>query len=57
MVKKLNSEQLEGAIDENPTCATRELNITFHVSRHMTIYMEMKRLGWEKLKGWEMGST
>ncbi|VUZ56057.1 unnamed protein product, partial [Hymenolepis diminuta] len=43
MLKKLNSEQLQVAIDESPTCLTRELSKTFHVSRHMTIYREMKR--------------
>lgn len=42
--KKLNSEQLQAAIDGNPTCTTRELSKTFNVS-HMTIYREMKRLG------------
>ncbi|VUZ47459.1 unnamed protein product [Hymenolepis diminuta] len=45
--KKLNSEQLQVAIDENPTCTTRELNKTVNASRHMTTYGEMKRLGWE----------
>ncbi|VUZ40484.1 unnamed protein product [Hymenolepis diminuta] len=36
-------------------CTTRELSKIFHVSRHMTIYrLEMKRLDWESLKGWEM---
>ncbi|VUZ39863.1 unnamed protein product, partial [Hymenolepis diminuta] len=42
--KKLNSEQLQVATDENPTCNTRELSETFHVSRHVTIYSEMERL-------------
>ncbi|KAM3177599.1 hypothetical protein ACTXT7_004253 [Hymenolepis weldensis] len=28
--KKLNSEQLQVAIDENPTCTTRELSTTFN---------------------------
>ncbi|KAM3181042.1 hypothetical protein ACTXT7_015114, partial [Hymenolepis weldensis] len=41
--KLLNSEQLQVAIDENPTCTTREPSKTFHVSRHMTTYKEMKR--------------
>ncbi|KAM3182784.1 hypothetical protein ACTXT7_011629 [Hymenolepis weldensis] len=36
--------QLQVAVDENPTCTTRELSTTFHVSRHMTIDREMKRL-------------
>ncbi|KAM3188079.1 hypothetical protein ACTXT7_001032 [Hymenolepis weldensis] len=45
--KKLNSEQLQVAADENPTCTTRELSTTFHVSRHMTTYWGMKIL-----KGW-----
>ncbi|VUZ43639.1 unnamed protein product [Hymenolepis diminuta] len=49
MLKKLNSEQLQVAIDENPTCTTRELSGTFNVSRHMTIYGEMRRLCWESL--------
>ncbi|KAM3181656.1 hypothetical protein ACTXT7_013932 [Hymenolepis weldensis] len=49
--KKLDSEQLQVATDENPTCTTRELSKTFHVSRHMTVYREMKRLGEESLKG------
>ncbi|VUZ56804.1 unnamed protein product, partial [Hymenolepis diminuta] len=44
-VQKLNSDQLQIAIDENPTCTTRELSKTFHVSRHMTIYRGMKRIG------------
>ncbi|VUZ42823.1 unnamed protein product, partial [Hymenolepis diminuta] len=47
--KKFNSEQSQVAIDENPTCITRELSKTFNVSRHMTIYREMKRLGWQSL--------
>ncbi|VUZ39365.1 unnamed protein product [Hymenolepis diminuta] len=42
--KKLNSEQLQVDIDENPTCTTRELSKTFNVSRHMTIYGEMTLL-------------
>ncbi|VUZ41881.1 unnamed protein product [Hymenolepis diminuta] len=40
--RKLNSEQLQLAIDENSTCTARELNKTIHVSSHMTIYREMK---------------
>ncbi|VUZ48462.1 unnamed protein product, partial [Hymenolepis diminuta] len=40
--QKLNSEQLQVAIDENPTCITRELSKTFSASRHMTIHREMK---------------
>ncbi|VUZ51109.1 unnamed protein product [Hymenolepis diminuta] len=44
MLTKLNSEQLQVAIDGNPTCTTRELSKTFHASCHMTIYREMKRL-------------
>ncbi|VUZ55766.1 unnamed protein product [Hymenolepis diminuta] len=44
ILKKLNSEQLQVVIDENPTCTTRELSKTFHISRHMTTYREMKRL-------------
>ncbi|VUZ46416.1 unnamed protein product, partial [Hymenolepis diminuta] len=55
--EKLTSEQLRVAIDENPTCTTRELTKTFNVSRHMTIYREMKRLGWEMDPTWEMGSV
>ncbi|VUZ43615.1 unnamed protein product [Hymenolepis diminuta] len=54
--KILNSEQLEVAIDENPTCTTRKLSKTFNVSRYMTTYREIKRLGWESLESWEMGS-
>ncbi|VUZ45770.1 unnamed protein product [Hymenolepis diminuta] len=49
MLKKLNSEQLHAAIDENPTCTTRELSKTFNVSRHMIIYREVTRF-----KGWEI---
>ncbi|KAM3180194.1 hypothetical protein ACTXT7_016790 [Hymenolepis weldensis] len=30
MLKKLNSEQLQAAIDENPTSTTRELSKTFN---------------------------
>ncbi|VUZ55211.1 unnamed protein product, partial [Hymenolepis diminuta] len=45
--KKLNSEQLQVTITENPTCTTRKLSKTFNVSRHMTICREMKRHGWE----------
>ncbi|VUZ53678.1 unnamed protein product [Hymenolepis diminuta] len=56
MLKKLNSEQLQFAIDENPTYSTRELSKTFHISRHMTICRRTKRLGWESLRGWEMSS-
>ena len=41
--KKLNSEQLQAAIDRNPTRTTRELSKTFNVS-HMTIDQEMKRI-------------
>ncbi|VUZ57221.1 unnamed protein product [Hymenolepis diminuta] len=51
MLKKLNSEQLQVAIYENPTCTTRVPSKNFHVSRHMTKYREMKRSGWESLKG------
>ncbi|VUZ39976.1 unnamed protein product, partial [Hymenolepis diminuta] len=51
---KLNSEQLQVSIDEDPTCTTRGLSETFHISRHITIFREMKRLGWKSLKGWEM---
>ncbi|VUZ54525.1 unnamed protein product [Hymenolepis diminuta] len=47
MLKKLNSEQLQVHLDENPTCITREQSKTFKVSRHMAICREMKRLGWE----------
>ncbi|KAM3174459.1 hypothetical protein ACTXT7_010510 [Hymenolepis weldensis] len=54
MPKKLHCEQLQVAIDENPTCTTRELSKTFHVTRQMTIYEEMKKLR-GSLKGWEMG--
>ncbi|VUZ48368.1 unnamed protein product [Hymenolepis diminuta] len=54
MLKKLHSEQLQVAIDESPTCTIRELSKTFHVSWYMTTYKEMKGLGWESLKGWEM---
>ncbi|VUZ38625.1 unnamed protein product [Hymenolepis diminuta] len=54
MLKKLNSEQLQVDINENPTCSTRELSKTFNVSCHMAIYRRMKRLGWGSLKGWEM---
>ncbi|VUZ46316.1 unnamed protein product, partial [Hymenolepis diminuta] len=32
---KLNYEQLQVASDESPTCTTRELGKTFHVSRHI----------------------
>ncbi|VUZ45144.1 unnamed protein product, partial [Hymenolepis diminuta] len=56
ILKKLNSEQLQVAIDETPTCTTRELSNTFNVS-HMTIYGEMRILGWESLRGWEVGPT
>ncbi|VUZ50429.1 unnamed protein product, partial [Hymenolepis diminuta] len=42
----LNSEQLQVAIDENPTCTTRELSETFHIT-HITICREMKRFGWK----------
>ncbi|VUZ45225.1 unnamed protein product [Hymenolepis diminuta] len=48
MFKKLNSEQLQIAIDKNATCTTRELSKTFNASRHMTINREIKRL-----KGWK----
>ncbi|KAM3178363.1 hypothetical protein ACTXT7_002756, partial [Hymenolepis weldensis] len=49
MLKKLNSERLQVAIGENPTCTTRELSKSFNVSRHMTICREMKRLkGWKR---------
>ncbi|VUZ51053.1 unnamed protein product [Hymenolepis diminuta] len=56
MLNKLHSGQLQAAIDENPICTTRELSKTFHVSCHMTIFREMKRLGCESLKGWEIDS-
>ncbi|VUZ57386.1 unnamed protein product, partial [Hymenolepis diminuta] len=49
-LEKLNSEQLQVVIDENPTCTTRELSKSFSVS-HMATYREMKRL--DSLKGWE----
>ncbi|VUZ52367.1 unnamed protein product, partial [Hymenolepis diminuta] len=55
ILKKFNSEQLKVAVDENPTCTSRELSKTFRLSRHMTIYREMKRPVWESLKGWQMG--
>ncbi|VUZ50262.1 unnamed protein product [Hymenolepis diminuta] len=51
MLKKLNSEQLQVVIDENPTSTIRELSKIFSVSHHMTIYREIER------HGWEMGST
>ncbi|VUZ46380.1 unnamed protein product [Hymenolepis diminuta] len=35
----------------------RELSKTLNVSRHITIYREMRRLRWESVKGWEMGTT
>ncbi|VUZ48288.1 unnamed protein product [Hymenolepis diminuta] len=57
MLKKLNSEQLEVGIDENPACTTRELSKTFNASLHTTIYREVERLGWEGLIGWQMGPT
>ncbi|VUZ39897.1 unnamed protein product [Hymenolepis diminuta] len=44
MLKRLNSEQFQVAIDENPTCTTGGLSKTFHVSRHVTTYREMKDL-------------
>ncbi|VUZ40055.1 unnamed protein product [Hymenolepis diminuta] len=44
VLNNLSSEQLQVANDENPTCVTRELSKTFHVSRHMTIYREMEKL-------------
>ncbi|KAM3174653.1 hypothetical protein ACTXT7_010127 [Hymenolepis weldensis] len=50
--KELNSEQLQVAIDENPTCTTRALSKTFNVSRHMTKYGNEKT--WQSLKCWEM---
>ncbi|VUZ56675.1 unnamed protein product [Hymenolepis diminuta] len=53
--KKLNSEQLQVASDENITCTTRELSKTFNIS-HTAIYREMKRIGWESLRGWQMPS-
>ncbi|KAM3171776.1 hypothetical protein ACTXT7_015931 [Hymenolepis weldensis] len=43
MLKKLNSEQLQVAIDKNPTCTARKLSKTFYVS-HVTTYREMKGL-------------
>ncbi|VUZ51389.1 unnamed protein product [Hymenolepis diminuta] len=46
MIKKLNSEQLQVAIDENSICNNRELSKIFHVS-HITTYGEMKKLGWK----------
>ncbi|VUZ43981.1 unnamed protein product [Hymenolepis diminuta] len=55
--KKLTSEKLQVAIDENQICTTRELSKTFKISRHTTIYREMKRLGWESLKGLKVGPT
>ncbi|VUZ50845.1 unnamed protein product [Hymenolepis diminuta] len=45
-LKELNSEQLKVGIDENSTCNTIEPSKTFNVS-HMTIYREIKRLGWK----------
>ncbi|KAM3185188.1 hypothetical protein ACTXT7_006888 [Hymenolepis weldensis] len=54
--EKLNSEQLQVAIDENPICTTRELSTTFHVSRHMTTYREMKTQR-QSLKVWEMAPS
>ncbi|VUZ43193.1 unnamed protein product [Hymenolepis diminuta] len=57
MLKKVNSGQLEVAIDENPTYTTREVSKTFNVSRHMTIYRVMKKLGLESLKGWQIDPT
>ncbi|KAM3179583.1 hypothetical protein ACTXT7_000318 [Hymenolepis weldensis] len=36
MLKKLNSEQLHAATDENLTCAIRELSKTFHVKPLMS---------------------
>ncbi|VUZ49094.1 unnamed protein product [Hymenolepis diminuta] len=42
---------MEIAIDENPTCTTRELSRTFHLSRHITIHRELKRL-----KDWTSGT-
>ena len=50
--KKLNSEQLQAAIDENSTSTTRVLRKTFNVS-HMTIYREMKRIAKsQRLENW-----
>ncbi|VUZ45426.1 unnamed protein product, partial [Hymenolepis diminuta] len=55
--RKLNSVQLQVAIDENSTCNTRELSKTFNIAHRKTIYREMKRCHCESLKGWQMGST
>ncbi|VUZ39985.1 unnamed protein product, partial [Hymenolepis diminuta] len=55
LLKKLNSKQLQAAIDENATCTTRELSKIFTISRHMTIYREMEILRWEIVRTWEMG--
>ncbi|VUZ47281.1 unnamed protein product, partial [Hymenolepis diminuta] len=52
--RKLKSEQLQFAIDENPTCIVRELSKTFHVSCHTIIYRKMKKLGWEGFQAWQM---
>ncbi|VUZ44796.1 unnamed protein product [Hymenolepis diminuta] len=49
MLKKLHSEQLQVAIDENPIYVARKLSKTLNASCHMTIYREVKRL-----KGWEI---
>ncbi|VUZ51984.1 unnamed protein product [Hymenolepis diminuta] len=57
MLKTLNWEQLQIAIDENPTRSTRELSKIFNVSRHLTIRGEQRSLGWESLKGWQMDSA
>ncbi|VUZ39982.1 unnamed protein product [Hymenolepis diminuta] len=54
MLQKLNSEQLQAAIDENATYTTRELSKIFTISRHMTIYREMETLRWEIVRTWEM---
>ncbi|KAM3182207.1 hypothetical protein ACTXT7_012857 [Hymenolepis weldensis] len=42
---KLNSAQLQVAIDENPTCTTRELSKFFNGNEKT----------WQSLKSWEMG--
>ncbi|VUZ47292.1 unnamed protein product [Hymenolepis diminuta] len=53
--RKLNSEKFQVAIGENPTCTTREFSETFNVAAVGPYYREMKRLGLESLKGWQMG--
>ncbi|VUZ55394.1 unnamed protein product, partial [Hymenolepis diminuta] len=44
-LKKPNSEQSQVDINENPTDTTRKLSKTFHASRHMSIYGELKKPG------------